>query len=168
MLVTEQEIYNIAFNRDLGVGLIKPSQILVAQDIFISDYFNEAFYNALLLNTDNNYTSYIDEYIKPIIAWGTLYNNFEYISTSITDKGIIQMLVENTALVLGRESKNDVKNEIKNTVYRLIKIARQYAKLQKDNDNLLFDVYDEEDLNIVNDLSIIKYIGNDSFNLNAY
>lgn len=145
MLITETEVYNIALNRNVGVGLLKPTQITTSEYSWFKNWVSPSFYNDVI-TTPTGYTEFIEDYIKPIIAWGTIYNNFDYLILNITDKGIIQMLVEGTANIISRDNKLDAKFEIKNTCYNLIKRMRDYANEQKENGNALFVNYADSEL----------------------
>jgi hypothetical protein len=133
--ITEQEIFNITCNRNLSLGLIKESQIDIAWEIWIEFFYPEDFLKTLTdsLETDSSspYLRYYEDYIKPVVAWGAIYNNFEYISNNITDKGIVQMLIEGTAALMGRDARLDGKLEIKSNTYALLRIADRRAKSLK-------------------------------------
>ena len=130
-LITNREVFEIAFNRSVSDGIIKPSQIIAAEHTWFDNIFDDDFVNDVRTNTENKYDDFIEKYIKPIVAWGVLYNNFDYISLNITDKGIIQMMIEGTANLVGRESRTDARNEIKNTIYILIERAGKYGEKMK-------------------------------------
>lgn len=163
-LITEQEVFDIALNRDITPNLIKPSQIKVAQSVWVGKYFIGTLYDRVLSNP-SDYTTFIDEYLKPIVAWGTIYNNFEYITTQITDKGVIRLLVEDGAAPVGEEAKLNTKREIRKTVYELIKLAQMYAESERDEGNSLFSDYESPD----SELNTIKYHSyRDSYNQIPY
>lgn len=163
--ISENEIFNIAFNRNLSQGLIKKTQIDVAEEMWIREWISEEFYQNLLTDEEGDYFDFIDFFIKPIIAWGTVYNNFDYISTNITDKGILQMFVEGGATIIDRNSRFDAKMEILRTIYMLIRRMQRYGTSQKASDNILF-----ENFEVNNELtpSIIKFYGSERLNLIPY
>jgi len=130
MNLTEAEIFDITCNRRLAPGLLKDSQINAAYQNWIVSWFDEDFLE-LVEGDPSTYQTLVDDYIKPVWAWGSIYNNFEYISTSITDKGIIQQLMEGTAIMIGRDSRMDIKLEIKSTIYFLLRRLNRYAIAQK-------------------------------------
>ena len=163
--ITESEVFNIAFNRNLSQGLIKPTQIVAAEEMWIANWVSEDFYNALINNEDGIYTDFIDVFIKPIIAWGTLYNNFEYIAQNITDKGILQMFVEGGATIIDRNSRFDAKMEILRTVYLFIRRMRRYCEMKKkENDPLFVNFVANKELSP----SIFKFYGKERLNLRPY
>ncbi len=163
--ISEADVYSIAFNRNVSTGLIKSTQIHVAEDMWVKSFISEDFYNELTKEENlEDYYSFIDNYIKPIIAWGVLYNNYDYLTQNVTDKGIIQMLVEGTATVIDRNSRFDGKMEIKRTVYRLIKMMQEYGLNEKIKENALFKDFDITKLSP----AIIKYHGGERTNLKPH
>lgn len=136
-ILTESEVFSIALNRNVSVGLLKPSQISVAEQTWFRQWVSDEFYFDIVDNEDD-YLDFIEDFVKPIVAWGAIYNNYEYITVNITDKGLIQLLVEGTASLLNRDSKLDAKFEIKNTAYQLIKKMFAYCKAEKADNNPLF------------------------------
>jgi len=159
MTLSEQELYQFIFNRELSEGLIKDTQIVAAYTRWIDAYIPAQF----LIDIDDE-SEFIDEYIKPIWAWGTLYNNFNYISTAITDKGVIQMLIENTASILGTDKLLNTKNEILNTVLTLIKRLDTYATLQHEAGEVLFANY----TGLLIDPYAITFHGRERYNKTPY
>ncbi len=162
--ITESEVFNIAFNRNLSEGLIKQTQIEVAEEMWVKQWIGEEFYESLINNEDDNYYQFIDKFIKPIIAWGVLYNNFDYISQNITDKGILQMFVEGGATIIDRNSRFDARMEILRTVYMLIKRMQRYGLAEK-KDNALFANFE---INKELKPSIIKFHGKRRLNIIPY
>lgn len=149
--ITTAEIFEIALNRQVDSNLLKQSQIVATEQMYIYDIFNNEFIDKVLADTGNTYNYLIENYIKPVIAWGIIYNNFEYLTMNITDKGILQMLIEGTANLVGRESRLDAKNEIKNTLNIFINRLINYCDKQKKSGNedySLFDVNDDYEVSV--------------------
>jgi len=130
MMITEAEVYNIAFNRNIESGLIKQSQIQIAKRNWIDSFIGSDFVKDIEADT-NTYETLITQYIKPVIAWGVLYNNLNYFLFSVTDKGLIQLLVEGTASILDNQTKMEIKREIKNTIFGLLKELETYCFEEK-------------------------------------
>ncbi len=162
--ITESEVFNIAFNRNLSQGLIKQTQIEVAEEMWVKQWIGEDFYNSLVTDEEDDYYEFIDKFIKPIIAWGTLYNNFDYISQNITDKGILQMFVEGGATIIDRDSRFDAKMEILRTVYMLIKRMQRYGLVEKQENELFKNFEINEELKP----SIVKFYGKQRLNLKPH
>jgi hypothetical protein len=159
MTLSEQELYELVFNRSISEGLIKDTQIMAGYHQWVVSYLPAAF---LLDIADNE--EFIYNYIKPIWAWGILYSNFNYISTSITDKGVIQLLVENVASVLGTDKLLNTKNEILNLVNTLLNRLDDYCTKQKDAGVAGFENYD----GLLINPSLIYFAGRERYNQNPY
>jgi hypothetical protein len=159
MELQEQELYQIVFNRNLSENLIKESQITAAKTKWIDAYLPAQFLEDI--ETDEEF---VLNYIKPIWAWGTVYSNFNYISTSITDKGVIQMLVEGTAAVLGTDKLLNTKNEILQTVITLIKRLDTYATEQEELGTAGFENYTGLEIEPM----LIKFEGRERYNQTPY
>jgi hypothetical protein len=162
--ITEDEVYEIALNRNVSRGLIKPSHVSAAERIWVDTYFSSEFMEEIRADLDS-YREYIDMYIKPIIAWGVIASYFEYITTQITDKGVVQLFnLEGGAGIIGRDSRYDIKLEIRNLVYRLIRIAQSEAKRLKEDEDPLYENYAETETIP----SLVFYSGKSSLNLRPY
>jgi len=162
--INESEVFNIAFNRNVSQGLIKKTQIEVAEVMWVKNWIGDDFYNDLINDQDGDYYEFIDVFLKPIIAWGTLYNNYDYISQNITDKGILQMFVEGGATIIDRNSRFDAKMEILRTIYILIKKMQKYGLSEKNENNL----YDNFEINKELEPSIVKYYGSKRTHLKPF
>lgn len=149
-IMDEQEVSKFIFNRNIDNDIIKGSMIDMAQESILYTYLGD-FYTKMVENYDD-YVEYIDIYLKPIVAWQVLYSNFDYISYSITDKGMIAMLAENLGSLLGREQKVDSKMEIKRNIYTLVKQVLRIFDYEKKSKNPLFLDFEMKELP-----SIIKY-----------
>lgn len=134
-MITEAEVFQVTLNRNVSENLLKPTMIDAAFQQWLVDYIGADFVQEILdadsYSGDTIYSGITETYLKPIIAWGVIYNNFEYISTNITDKGVIQMLIEGTANLIGRDGRLDAKFELRNTIYQLIKSFDRYCKLKE-------------------------------------
>lgn len=134
-IVDQNEIAKLVFTRSVDPNIIKGSMIDVAQENYLYNYLGD-FYSIMI--NDDDYIDYIESYFKPIIAWGVLYNNFETISFSITDKGLYVLAAEGGAQLLSRDNKYDSKLEIKRNLTTLIKQMLKIFEVEKKTGNLLF------------------------------
>jgi hypothetical protein len=159
MTLSEQELYEFVFNRSISENLIKETQIIAAKTQWIDAYLPAQF---LLDVAENN--DFINTYIKPIWAWGVLYSNFNYISVNITDKGVIQMLVEGTATVLGTDKLLNAKNEILQTVLTLLKRLDNYCQNQHDLGIEGFENY----TGLLIPVGMISFAGRERYNQTPY
>ena len=159
MTLTEQEVYQLVFNRHLSDNLLKDAQIAAAQTRWIDAYIPVKFLNDIASDEE-----FIDKYLKPVWAWGTLYSNFNYIATNITDKGVIQMLVEGTATVMGNDMLLNTKNEILNNVLTLLKRLDNYAKLQNELGTAGYENY----TGLLIEPMSIQFFGRARFNQTPY
>lgn len=129
MTLTEQELYQLVFNRNLSENLLKESQIKAAFQKWIVNYIGSDF-----LEVVKDDEEFINACIKPIWAWGVVYSNFHYLANNITDKGIIAMLIEGTASVLGMDKLSAAKAEILDNIFSLMKAFDECAKDKYNND----------------------------------
>lgn len=149
-IMDENEVFKFISNRNIDTDIIKPTMIDVAQENFLLNYFGDFYLN--MIDNSDDYIEYIDTYLKPIVAWSVLYLNYDYISYQITDKGIIQLLMDNTAALISRDNKVDAKMEIKRNIYTLIKQVQRVFEKENKNGNPLF-----KDFKIDRVPSLIKY-----------
>lgn len=162
--LTEREVYSYAFNRNLSDNLIKQHQIDASFISWIADYLPEQFISDIYSSEGDDYDEFVEDYIKPIWSFGVLHDNFDYISLNITDKGVIQLLVEGTANLIGRDSRMDIKFEVRNTIYQLLKLLDRYATYQKKEENELFNNY----TGLKMQPSMVKFVGKPRMNKIPY
>lgn len=140
-LVTENEVTFLGFNRNLQLGTIKQAHIDVAEMVWCELYLGQTFYKHILNNT-GDYTELVEDYCKPLVSWGTLYQSFEYLSVQITEKGIIQMVSEGVANLLDRTTRGDMKLEVRHICLKLAEKMQRYCKEKKAAGDSLFQLYD--------------------------
>ena len=98
------------------------------------------------INDVTSASTYYDDFVKPVIAYGVIVNIFNRIATEITDRGIVQM-VNDGAQSLDTESKNRTLNEYQMQLNHLIE--------------LMVDEADEADLVDTFDYDLVGYTGID-------
>ena len=128
MIISEREIYQLAFNRDMSDNLLLDTQIQASSKSWIVDYVGESFAKIIETNQGGELDELIESYVKPILAFGTLHDNFYHITMNITDKGVIQMLIEGTANVMSDTRLATAKREIKSTIFRMLENMDLYCK----------------------------------------
>lgn len=147
-IVDQNEVAKLVFNRSVDPNIIKGSMIDVAQENFLHNYLGDFYYTMI---NDDNYIDYIESYFKPIIAWGVLYNNFETISFSVTDKGLYVLAAEGGAQLLSRDKLYDSKLEIKRNLTTLIKQMLKIFDSEKKSNNILFNDFEYDKIpNMIN------------------
>jgi hypothetical protein len=134
--ITKSEVISLALTRNLSTEHILDSDIDVAVKMYVDAYINDVTYE----------TTYYDDYVKPVIAFGVIVNIFNRIATEITDRGIVQM-VNDGAQSLDTESKNRTLNEYQMQLNHLIE--------------LMVDEADEADLVDTFDYDLVGYTGID-------
>ena len=127
-MLTEREVYQFAFNRNMSDNLILQTQIEAAYKSWIVDYFGNNFAAKIKANESNALDELIESYVKPIWSFGVLHDNFYHITMNITDKGVIQMLIEGTANVMSDTRLATAKREIKSTIFRMLENMDLYCK----------------------------------------
>ena len=128
MIISEREIYQLAFNRDMSDNLLLDTQIQASFKSWIVDYLGEPFAKIIETNQGGGIDELIESYVKPILAFGTLHDNFYHITMNVTDKGIIQMLIEGTANVMSDTRLETAKREIKSTCFRMLENLDLYCR----------------------------------------
>jgi hypothetical protein len=163
MKLTEREIFTLAFNRNLSDNLLKPHQIEASRVAWVDDYLPEKFFKAVK-TSPADYSDLIEDYIKPVWAFGCVHNNFEHISLNITDKGVVLMLIEGTAALTDQAGRTNAKAELKQTVFHLLRRLENYCYEQKELNNPLFS--DFTGLQLLAQSAIFK--GRNQFNQIRY
>jgi hypothetical protein len=147
-LISEAEVISLVFNRNIQYGTLKQTHIDVAEMVWGEKYLGSDFYK-LIVASPSDYTDLIEGYYRPLVAWGTLYQSFEYLSTQITEKGIIQMLGEGTANLLDRTTRGDMKLEIRHICLKLAEKMQTYCAQQHEALNPLFADYEPAEISTV-------------------
>ena len=142
-LITKDEVVNMFFNRNVDSSILKSTMIELSSFKYLNTYLGD-LYNDIIENENGDYTDFIEDYIKPVLSWAVLYDNFEYITLNITDKGIIQMVVEGTANLIGHDARYDFKMEIKRNLFSFIHKMQNKALKEKEDNNELFKNYNPE------------------------
>ena len=134
--ITKSEVISLALTRNLSTEHILDSDIDVAKKMYVDAYIDDVTYE----------TTYYDDYVKPVIAFGVIVNIFNRIATEITDRGIVQMVNEG-AQGLSDQSKVKTLNEYQLQLNHLIE--------------LMTDQADDEDLVDTFDYDLVGYTGVD-------
>ena len=134
--ITKSEVISLALTRNLSTDHILDSDIDVAKKMYVDAYIDDVTYE----------TTYYDDYVKPVIAFGVIVNIFNRIATEITDRGIVQMVNEG-AQGLSDQSKVKTLNEYQLQLNHLIE--------------LMTDQADDEDLVDTFDYDLVGYTGVD-------
>ena len=134
--ITKSEVISLALTRNLSTEHILDSDIDVAVKMYVDAYIDDVTYE----------TTYYDDYVKPVIAFGVIVNIFNRIATEITDRGIVQMVNEG-AQGLSDQSKVKTLNEYQLQLNHLIE--------------LMTDQADDEDLVDTFDYDLVGYTGVD-------
>lgn len=162
-IITKDEVVNLVFNRNVDGNILKPSMVDLAQFKYLQKYLGD-LYNDILDSEDDDYNDFVEDYVKPVIAWAVLYENFDYISLNITDKGILQMVVEGTANLIGRDSRYDFKMELRRNLFTLIQLMQNEVLKEKNNNNDLYKNYNSKFKP-----SMIHFVeGNQRYNIRPY
>ena len=142
MLVTKTEIAETIFNRGVDPQVINEIDIRDAEDLWVRQWVGDQFYNDIKTNPQD-YFEFIEDYIKPIIATGVLYSNFESIITQITDKGYIQLLAEGGASQVSDVLRESTKRGYYMKLMRLIKVMQNDGLVLKNDEDPLFQNFEK-------------------------
>lgn len=93
-LITATEVITIASPRHIQPGHIMSSDIVAAELELVRDAVGQALYDAIVTNTGGTYTTTITNYIKPVLAYGILANNWYRFTAHLTERGINQLTGE--------------------------------------------------------------------------
>lgn len=137
MLITQEEVRDYVFTRNVSPQLISAGDIADAEEYWFRYWVGDAFYDAVI-GAPTDYTDFLNEGVKPCISTGLLYTNFDRIITQITDKGYIQMLTEGGAQLVGDDLRGDTKRAIYYKLMRLIGRMQDYAEAQKESGDPLY------------------------------
>ena len=93
-LITAATVISTALVRNIDSAQILPIDIVTAERDYIEKVLGSTLYAAIVLNSGAVYTSFITDYITPVLALGVLSNIWNRLRFEITDRGINQFTGE--------------------------------------------------------------------------
>lgn len=87
-LITAAEIIAMVSVRNIDAGNILPLEITVAEIDYVRAALGADLYDAVVTNSGAVYDSFIEDYVQPVLAYGTLSNIWNRIGVEVTDRGI--------------------------------------------------------------------------------
>lgn len=125
ILITCQEVVDLAFSEldQMTQDAIKETKIVAAQEKWIRPFFGE-MYNSFF---ESKYTEFINEFIKPALAYYVRYSMLPDISVQIGNNGLQNTYTEHT------HSSSDKQREVLrmqalDDANSLVKIAIRYVE----------------------------------------
>ena len=140
-MITASEITYRALSRNISDDHIRDADILKAEWDYIRAYVGSDLYDLVKANALSVYDAFIAEYVKPVLAYGVVFNIFERITSEISDRGVVQMLSEG-ATVMDAESRNRAKQEILESL--VMHLERMVDYLDETTDALFSEYEDQE------------------------
>jgi uncharacterized membrane protein YidH (DUF202 family) len=89
MLITQEDVIDLAFNRDIEATRIKDADINVAEWKYIRPALTDSLYSNIINNVAN-YTTLL-AFVKPALAYYVKYVAFEELAFELSDRGIFQL-----------------------------------------------------------------------------
>jgi hypothetical protein len=86
-LITPAQIIAAISTRNIDSGHILPAEIAIAERDYISNSIGATLYAAIVADP-TTYTSFISDYITPVLAYGTLSNVWQRMGVEVTDRGV--------------------------------------------------------------------------------
>lgn len=139
-MISPSEIITLALSRNVSPDHIRTTDIQVAEWEYVRGYIGADLYALVKENKDNAYDSFIDEYVKPVLSYGVVFNIFERLTSEISDRGVVQMLSEG-ATVMDAESRFRSKQEFLNSLVVYLEIMTKYLD---DSDDAKFADYEDQ------------------------
>ena len=129
--ITKSEIVELAFTRNVSTDHILDADLAVAAERYVSAY---------IADTVDVTSSFYENYVKPVIAFGVAVDVMDRIAVEITDRGVVGM-INNGAQIASDTSKSAIKREYQtqlNTLLKLMCDAAVTEGLELVNDQLYF------------------------------
>lgn len=124
MLITKEDIIDLAFNRDVDASRLKNADVEVAQWKYIRPALTDTLYNNLI-NNISDYDTLLT-FIKPALAYYTKYIAFEELAFELSDRGMFQ-LTSHDANGISDTQRAKYKESIIIKANELISIAINYC-----------------------------------------
>ncbi len=86
-LITAAEIIVLVSVRNIDASNILATEIAIAENDYVKAAIGKDLYDAVVADTAT-YSAFIDDYLQPVIAYGTLSNIWNRIGVEVTDRGI--------------------------------------------------------------------------------
>jgi len=116
-MITKSEIISAAFSRNIDTAHIKDADIDIAVRKYVNAYVSDY----------SGKTSFINTFIKPVIAFGVACDIFHRLAAEITDRGVVAM-VSDGATILNTDSKMATLKEFEEQRDQLIDIMMENAE----------------------------------------
>jgi hypothetical protein len=140
-MIQPSEVIEIALARNISEELIRDRDIEAAQIDYVKKYVGTDLYDLLVANADNDYDDFIADYVKPVLAYGVVYNIFDRITAEVSDRGVVAMLSEG-ATVMDAESRLRAKQEYLSALVVYLEKMTDYLG---DSEDALFEDYEDQE-----------------------
>jgi len=94
-LMTAAEIIAMVSARNIDEGNIMATEITIAEVDYVAKALGADLYAAVVANSGAVYDTFIEDYVHPCIAYGTLSNIWNRLGTEVTDRGVNRFTGEN-------------------------------------------------------------------------
>lgn len=140
-MISPDEVINIALSRNISDEHIREADIEVAEWEYVRSYIGEDLYDLVKANTANVYDDFIEDYVKPVLAYGVVFNIFERLVAEISDRGVVQMLSEG-ATVMDAESRQRTKHEY---LKALVVYLEKMTNYLDNTEDAIFEDYEDQE-----------------------
>ncbi len=141
MLITKAEIITLAYNRKIDENQIKDAVIDSAEFKYIRQILTENFYDYVVANT-STFTTLIDDYIKPCLAYFVKYLAFNDFFVEISDRGAFNLNADN-ANVISNATRTDTEAKILQVANIKAEKLTDYIKKQDLANNTDYVLYND-------------------------
>jgi hypothetical protein len=140
-MITPSEIRDLALTRNISQEHFTATDIEAAIWHFVRGYLGEDLY-AEIVNDPSEYEDFINDYIKPVLAFAVVVNTFERFTAEVSDRGVVQMLSEG-ATVMDSDSRLRTKEEFMKILIVLLEKMTTHCDEEKKSGNIYFELYED-------------------------
>lgn len=136
-LITAAEIITLTQPRNIDEGNIVALEITVAERDYVKKMIGTTLYDAVVGDAVT-YDTFIDDYIKPVLAYGVIGNIWHRLAVEVTDRGINGFTGEgiNTPQLIDKENALfEIRQRLGSCIETMIEYAdEQYSTLYEDQE----------------------------------
>ena len=140
-MITPSEIRDLALTRNISQEHFTATDISAAEWHFVRGYIGEDLY-AEIVDDPDSYEDFINDYIKPVLAFAVVVNTFERFTAEVSDRGVVQMLSEG-ATVMDADSRMRTKEEFMKILNILLEKMTTHCYEEYTSGTALFELYED-------------------------
>ena len=138
-LITRAEVIARISGRGLQTAQFTEDDLTVAELRYIKPMLGDVLYSAVSAGSgdEGDYKTFTDTYIKPALAWFSLYVASDRMMVELSDRGFMRLQADN-AQPMSEAQRTSFKASILDNANTFIELIRQYVIDEVANDNPLF------------------------------